>query len=369
MKRASAQPRNPLVDLLKAVAAQLIVLHHLAWYGPLSDRAAALAPSLASAIAWLADHGRYAVAVFFATGGFLAAQTLSAKGPAAGNHPLCLIRDRYLRLVLPFAAALLLAIVASALARQWMDHDSIGNRPTFFQVLAHLTLLHSLLGVESLSAGVWFVAIDFQLYALLVTLLWLGGRLGCRSTSAEFSCAVPVLALAAASLFHFNRDARWDATGLYFFGAYALGIAAGWTSRSPERKRLAWSIVFLAGAALWLDFRPRIALALATALLLGGLRPLSAATGMKWVHHFGGTSYALFLVHFPVCLVVNAAFQRFAPGDPTVAVEGLFIAWLASNLAAELFHRHVEQPLLRWQKRRLPCRIGGNGAKTAFTPA
>jgi len=34
----------PLVDLIKAVAAQLIVLHHLAWYGPMSDTAASLSP-------------------------------------------------------------------------------------------------------------------------------------------------------------------------------------------------------------------------------------------------------------------------------------------------------------------------------------
>jgi peptidoglycan/LPS O-acetylase OafA/YrhL len=368
MTTPSLRSRILLVDLLKAVAAQFIVLHHLAWYGPLSDQAALLAPWVFAIDVWLAEYGRYAVAVFIATGGFLAAQNLSFRGLAPGTHPLCMIRDRYFRLVLPFAVAMLLAIAASTLARQWMTHDSIGSPPGFFQFLAHLTLLHGLLGIESLSAGVWYVAIDFQLYALLVLLLWLGG---CRPASAEFSRTVPVLLLAIASLFYFNREAHWDATGLYFFGAYALGVGAGWAIRSPWRNQLLWLIAIVGAAALWLDFRPRIALALVTALALGCTRLHMTRVEMKFLHYFGGTSYALFLIHFPVCLVVNAAFQRFVPADPAYAAWGVLVAWLASNLAADPFHRYVELPFARWQKRRLQCRDRQKPVvpKTPFKPA
>lgn len=367
MTTPSLRSRILLVDLLKAVAAQFIVLHHLAWYGPLSDQAATLAPWVATVDVWLAEYGRYAVAVFITTGGFLAAQPLSFRGLAPGTHPLCLIRDRYFRLVLPFMVALLMAIAASTLARQWMTHDSIGSPPGLLQLLAHLALLHGLLGIESLSAGVWYVAIDFQLHALLVLLLWLGG---CRPTSADFSRAVPVVLLAVGSLFYFNREAHWDATGLYFFGAYALGVGAGWAIRTPWRARLLWLIVLVAGAALWFEFRPRIALALVTALVLGCTRLHMTHLEMKYLRYFGGTSYALFLVHFPVCLVINAAFQRFAPADPGYAAWGMLVAWLASNLVADLFHRHVELPLARWQKRRIICKAGQKPAipKSSFKP-
>lgn len=375
MTTPSLRSRILLVDLLKAVAAQFIVLHHLAWYGPMSDHAAALAPWLASTRDWLSEYGRYAVAVFFATGGFLAAQTLSPRGLGPGNTPGCLIRERYLRLVLPFAVALLLAIVAALLARQWMTHESIGNPPGILQILAHLTLLHTLLGVESLSAGVWYVAIDFQLYALLVVLLWLGGR-GWRRTasheaSAEFTHAVPVFLFALASLFYFNHDARWDATAFFFFGAYALGIGAGWAIRSPQRTRILWLMCIVGGVSLWVHFRPRIALALATALLLGCTRFHMTRVEMRTLHYFGGVSYALFLVHFPVCLMVNAAFERFAPAGPASAALGVLSAWLASNLAADLFHRFIELPLARWQKRRLQCRSTRTAAlpKTPFRTA
>lgn len=370
MTTPSLRSRILIVDLLKAVAAQIIVLHHLAWYGPLTDSAATLAPWAAGLDAWLAEYGRYAVAIFIATGGFLAAQTLSWRGLAPGVHPLCLIRDRYFRLVLPFAVAMLLAIAAAALARQWMEHDSIGSPPGFLQFLAHLTLLHGLLGIESLSAGVWYVAIDFQLFALLVLLLWLGRKMDRRTASAEFARAAPVLVLAGISLLYFNREARWDATGLYFFGVYALGVGAGWAIRTHWRKQLLWLVVILAAAALWLDFRPRIALALLTALVLGCSRLHMTHLEMKYLHYFGGTSYALFLVHFPVCLVVNAAFVRFAPADPAYAAFGVLLAWLASNFVADLFHRFIELPLARWQKRRLLCRARHAGLpNTPFNPA
>ena len=360
MTTPSLRSRILLVDLLKVVAAQFIVLHHLAWYGPLSDQATALAPWVATMRDWLAEYGRYAVAIFFATGGFLAAQVLSPRGLGVGNAPGCLIRDRYFRLILPFAVAMLLAILASMLARQWMTHESIGNPPGILQILAHLTLLHTLLGIESLSAGGWYVAIDFQLYAMLVLLLWLGERAGRRTISdesgPEFAHTTPVFLFALASLFYFNQDARWDATALFFFGAYALGIGAGWAIRSPHRTRILWVMAIVGGVSLWVHFRPRIALALVTALLLGCSRLHMSRLEMRTLHYFGGVSYALFLVHFPVCLVINAAFQRFAPADPAIAALGVLVAWLVSNLAADLFHRFVELPLARWQKHRLQCR-------------
>jgi peptidoglycan/LPS O-acetylase OafA/YrhL len=371
MTTPSLRSRILLVDLLKAVAAQFIVLHHLAWYGPLSDQAVLLAPWVATLKGWLAEYGRYAVAVFFVTGGFLAAQTLSPRGLGPGNAPGCLIRDRYFRLILPFAVALLLAIIASALARQWMLHESIGSPPNFLQILAHLTLLHTLLGIESLSAGVWYVAIDFQLYALLVLLLWLGQRIYSHPASAEFARAIPILVFALLSLFYFNREARWDATALFFFGAYALGIGSGWAIRSGNRNRLLWLIAIVAGLSLWVNFRPRIALATLTALALGCSRLHMTRFEMKYLHYFGGTSYALFLVHFPVCLLVNAGFQHFTSATPAISAWGLLVAWLASNLAADLFHRHVELPLARWQKRRMQCRarLKTPAPKTPFKPA
>jgi peptidoglycan/LPS O-acetylase OafA/YrhL len=351
----SFRSRILLIDLLKASAAQFIVLHHLAWFGPLSINAAGLGAAVAEAIAWFANFGRYAVAVFFVTGGFLAGLSLPHSGLQATDTPLCLIRERYFRLALPFAVALLLAAACNLLARSWLPPDLAGHTPTILQYLAHLLMLQGFLNVESLSAGVWYVAIDFQLYVLFVLLLWLGQRLVRRTAKADFYAALPVLLIALASLFYFNRDARWDDTAFYFFGAYALGIGSGWAVKMEKSARMLWLIGIAGGLALLLDFRPRIALALVTALLLGCSRLHIKPREMRVLHYFGSTSYALFLVHFPVFLLVTALFQYQSWTGPAISAFGLLIAWLASILVADVFHRGVELPFARWRKRQAQC--------------
>jgi len=351
----SFRSRILLIDLLKASAAQFIVLHHLAWFGPLSINAAELGPVFADTIAWFANYGRYAVAVFFVTGGFLAGLSLPHSGLKATDTPLCLIRERYFRLVLPFMAALLLAALCNFVARPWLPPDLAGHPPTILQFLAHLLLLQSFLGVESLSAGVWYVAIDFQLYVLFVLLLWPSKLWVRRTATADFYGAVPVLLIALASLLYFNRDARWDDTAFYFFGAYALGIGSGWAVQMEKSSRMLWLIAAAGSLALLVDFRPRIAIALVTALLLGCSRLHMKAWEMRVLHYFGSTSYALFLIHFPVFLLVTASFHHVSPGNPRMGAFGLLFAWLASILAADVFHRGVEVPFARWRKRQIQC--------------
>lgn len=349
------RPRIPLVDAVKAISAQLIVLHHLAWYGPMSDMAATLSPALDGLLDWLANHGRYAVAAFLAMSGYLAAQTLPPRGLPAGKSPACLILQRYARLAGPYAIALFVAVLCAALARRWMAHDSIGAPPEFWQFVAHLFLLHDLLDYEALSAGVWYIAIDFQLYALLVGLLWLAGNPDRRAAGADFHGALLVGIAALASLFVFNRDDGWDATALYFFGAYALGVGAGWATRAAHPVRVLLALAAIGLAALLVEFRPRIAVALAVALMLGLAHLHLRANGSKLLAGLGNSSYALFLVHFPVCLLVNAAFHRLAPHDPALNALGLLVAWLASNAAALLFHRRVEIPVAQRLSRRAAC--------------
>lgn len=344
------EARMPLIDAFKAVASQLIVLHHLAFYGPMSEAAYGLAPAYFD---WLYEDARIAVQVFFVVSGFLAARSLTRGGESSAEHSLILVWNRYCRLTLPLLAAIGLAVACATLARAWMPFESIPAAPSVPQLLAHASLLQNLLGYETLSAGVWYVAIDFQLFALMVVLLWLARR---APAAGAFRYLAPVLvsALTIASLFHFNRDAGWDNWALYFFGAYGLGGLAFWAS--GRKRRFLWlgAITALGLAALLLDFRSRIAVALFVALVLGSARDSVAA--QRWLEarplaFLGRISYAVFLVHYPVSLVVNAGFARFAPGDPLTNAFGLFLAWGASILAGALFHRYVEQPAGLWQRR------------------
>ncbi|MEW6514611.1 MAG: acyltransferase [Pseudomonadota bacterium] len=355
---STVRAHSPLIDAIKAIAAQLIVLHHLAWYGPMSDISADWFPLLGHWQDWLAEYGRYAVAAFLAVGGFLAAQTLPPGGLPAGKSPLCLIGQRYARLVGPYAVALVIVMVSAALARHWMTHDSIGAAPTLGQFVAHLFLLYDLLDYEALSAGVWYVAIDFQLYVVLVGLLWLAGQLGCRLASADFLGPLLVTLVGLGSLFHFNRDAAWDSNALYFFGAYALGVGSAWAARSAQPLRFLLLVGLVGTGALLIEFRERILIALIIAMVLGMAQQRPLPSGRNVLAHLGQTSYALFLIHFPVCLIVNAAFQRFLPHTPGWSTVGVLVAWLASNLVALLFYRFVEAKIGARLAAWFSCRTG-----------
>ncbi len=336
----TGQPgRMALVDALKGIAAQLIVLHHLAFYGPMSDTALELAPGL---IVWLYDYGRMAVQAFLVMAGFLAARNLAPEGALRVAHPLVALFRRYLSLVLPFLAALLCAIAAAALARQLMRHDAIPAAPTLLQFLKHAVLIHGITGTESLSAGVWYVAIDFQLFVLLVACLSLARLFpGLRLLGGLMVCG-----LTLASLFYFNRNPALDDWGIYFFGAYGLGVLAFWMGGSRHFGRALALLVLVAALALLVEYRLRLAIALATAVLL------ALAHHFGWMHQpcsrvlgwLGRISYALFLIHFPVLLLVGAVTYRLAPHSPALNLLGMAFAWLASLTCAHLFFRWVEDP-------------------------
>jgi peptidoglycan/LPS O-acetylase OafA/YrhL len=352
--RGVSAQRLAFIDALKAVAVQLIVLHHLAFYGPLSDNAYDLAPAL---IVWLSDYARMAVQAFLVISGFLAARSLAPDGTLLSPKPLAMLWRRYLHLVTPYLAAVLLGIVFAAITRALMDHHSVPGQPTLPQFLAHALLLQSILGYEGLSAGAWYIAIDFQLFALLLGTLWLARGIGQGGTRTPLLGALLVTALALASLYHFNRDGAWDVWALYFFGAYALGVLTYWAT---NRRQAAGWLVLMVGAviaALLLDYRARIAVALLVALALGLARHycfLEYWPRSRLIAALGTISYSVFLVHFPVCLVISGLFVRFTSPEPWVNLAGMVVAWLASIAGGALFYRLVERQARRGLRRARP---------------
>jgi peptidoglycan/LPS O-acetylase OafA/YrhL len=332
----------PGMDALKAVACVLIVWHHLAFYGPMSDVVHGAAPGF---INWLYDYGRMAVQVFFVVGGFLAAAALGRQGTQ--QHPGRLIARRYQRLAVPLMVAVLITMAVSAAIRPWFDHPSLPDAPAIGQVLAHLFLLQDVLGHEALSAGIWYVAIDFQLFVISVALFtWV---------PQQWRCGV-VLVLAAASLFVFNRYPALDMSALYFFGSYGLGIMAFWASRSPRPWRWLLGMGLLVGLALLIDFRGRLLLALGVALGLVCLHRVDWPVRWlqaPWLVQLGQISYSVFLIHFPVCLLVNAVVSHVWPAQLIPASVGMLAAFALSLLAGRVLYRGVESPSASWRGLRL----------------
>lgn len=341
--------RLPHVDALKALAAQVIVLHHLVSYGPIARAAHEALPWLAGA---MHQYGRMAVQVFLVVGGYLSARGLSPRGKALQTGVPELLWRRYLRLVLPFLAALALTLGACGLiASSWPE--LVPSEITFSQLLAHALLLHEVLGYEALTVGAWYVAIDLQLFAMLVGLLWLARR-GWRHPSRLVVGPVLVAAAALASAFVFNRHVVLDAYAPYFFAAYGLGALVHWLGLWRYRRAGLALLAVAMAAALMLDWRDRLALALLTALWLAWAearhaegRPLIPTRWAATLARSATPSYALFLMHFPVLLLTNALLTHLPDATPAVGLVLLVATWLLANCLAVPFHRWVEAPSAR----------------------
>ena len=342
--------RNTALDHIKAVACLLIVCHHLAFYGPMAQ---VVQPVLPGLMAWLDEYARMTVQVFLVLGGYWAAAALAPEGQGK-PHPLGLtLSKRFVRLSLPYSAALVVAILINEVVRSMgFDHASVSATPTWDGVLAHLLLLHSIADYESLSAGVWYVAIDFQLYALCLLWFWL-----CRQQSHWSGWGQTGIALGtAASLWSWNLQADLDIWALYFIGAYGLGMMAWWATHSTQRaQRVLWItlIALLSISALWLEWRDRIALAAVSAgvlLILPHLHAPASWRRLPWapLTWIGQRSYSIFLIHFPVCLLVNAVVNVLWPSDVLVNGLGMLAAVVLSMAAGGVLYTWTERGSITW---------------------
>ncbi len=344
-----------LLDVFKALGCVLIVLHHLAFYGPMSDVMMQVCPGL---IEWLYDRARLAVQMFLVCGGFLTAASFSKVLSLTVPGSLTLLWRRYLRLAMPLLAALSVVVLVSEVIRPLFDHASLSALPTWGQAWAHVALSQHLLNMEALSAGVWYVAMDFQLYATALVVFGLAQRL------AAGTAAVPAVwrqrlwfLLTAGSLLWWSGNESLDDYAVYFYGSYGLGYLA-YKSRDIGFSRKTWALVaVLAVLAWWLDPHWRLATALCVAALLARapqswLDAPSAHTRLtQTVQWLSQRSYAIFVIHFSVSLAVNAGVTHFWPEQVWPNGLGMLASFGLSLCAGALVFKWVEQPrpsLKRW---------------------
>ena len=341
--------RFPVIDGLKAIASQLIVWHHMAAYGPISDSVRLLYPTL---ITWLYEYARIAVQIFFVIGGYFVARSVFSVKNNISSITLNIF-NRYLRLVVPFFFALIIAIIFAAISRDISDHEFIPDFPKLSQFLSHIFLLHGVLDFDSISAGAWFIAIDFQLFIVMLCIAWLGGK---TINSRKVILGIITL-ISTLSLFWFNRNPQYDDWAIYFFGAYGLGALAYSASHLRHSAIWFWFNILLAALALCIDFRLRILIAVIVALILfyiGNKQIKLGALHQKIIHYLGTISYALFLVHFSVLMIANSIFSWFEIINPLAGGFFMLITWIGSLILADFFYRRIEKPataLLKFNKK------------------
>ena len=361
--------RLPFLDAMKGIGCIAIVMHHLAVYGPMSEVVREAAPAFISA---LELYARLAVQMFFVLAGFLVAAQLAPEGqPLKGmrsltlSPALSLIFKRYRRLVTPFIFAIAAAILITAFVRPWFVHDSLSAPPTVAQLLAHALLVHDVSGFEALSAGVWYVAIDFQLFLVTVLLTALSTRLA-PNWRWIFPCLI--IALAASSLWVINRNDRYEDYAPYFFGAYGLGMLAYWSTCRSFSSIVPLITVTLGTIALWLQYRNPIVVALATAILIGiagqrgWLERWPRPGVLTWL---GQRSYSIFLIHYGLCIATNAVWSRFFPTGVLINALGMLFAVMISIAAGAVLYRYVESQPTVFGRNRITVILGA-AVGTAF---
>jgi peptidoglycan/LPS O-acetylase OafA/YrhL len=330
--------RSFTVDVLKVVAAQFIVWHHFSAYGPMADTMTLMWPQL---MEWLYRYARLAVQVFLVVGGYLAAQSVMNQ-PL--RHPLKSIIKRYLRLAPFYMLALMLISMAVALSRSSIHAEWLPSEPSLWQFLAHGFFVHDILGFEALSSGAWYVAVDFQLYALLILLCYT------LQSQTNKRLSIVVALLCAASMWQFNRVDELDIWAIYFFAAYGLGVLAAWAKRSGFEAKVFWLTALLTLGALWFEYRTRLSLALLTAVWLV-IKPKGMVhwTPMKRVvHRLSNSAYVLFLTHFGAIVLFSAMWNKSHFYDPYMALALTSFAWLCCVGIGLFLHEKAEVPMHHW---------------------
>ena len=340
--------RSELIDLFKACACILIVWHHLALYSPMSDVVSEWLPALEE---FFFEHGLLAVQVFLVLGGYLNAKSWTRALAKAEFKVLPRIWARYERLAIPLFAALSFTVLVTALVRPYFDHSSLSASPTSLQILAHIFLLQDVLYLEAFSAGVWYVAIDFQLFVMAVACAWLAHAWQTRAASgsvirkALFFWAT----LTLSSIFVWNLNPLGEVWATYFFSAYGLGLCVGcWRYAGMRLSFYHLALLIMLIGALATAYQPRIRLlvAVVTAVLLSfyearNCRPIE---GLKlgWIREISNASYAIFLIHFGTSLVVSAIVFNFWSENIPVNLMGLLFAFGASVALGHQIHLRIE---------------------------
>jgi peptidoglycan/LPS O-acetylase OafA/YrhL len=343
-----------LIDLLKVFAAILIILHHLSSYGQIAEDARTVLPGL---MIWLFEYGRYAVQIFLVMAGYLAAQSLArfANTKFSSRNLLRAIINRYLRLFAPYMAALIFTIVCAWLARFWVNDEFVGEQETLGQFIAHLFFLQDILGLDSISAGAWYVAIDWQLYSVLAILL--------ISFSSYQALIWFISVVAVSSLLYFNRSADYDAFFIYFIGSYGLGVLAYLAKNFADNKiqGLAKAALIVIGVIIAISTLQEVwlrnFLAWFVALLLFVLGdtsyPKVSATSVLKVKLLSAIAWAsprsfcAFLIHFAFILLANTVYIALglhAHESGLLAISWMVVVLVCTGIAANYLYRWVELP-------------------------
>ena len=219
--------------------------------------------------------------------------------------------------------------------------------PSPTQLLAHFTLTHDIFEFSALSAGAWYVAIDFQLFLMTIGLVWMIRKrtTHIQTAKATMLVAMGIAALTILALFWWNRNPEVDEWGWYFFGSYGLGFLAHWAGRQRHSGPFTIAVVLCLAACLALQWRERLLLTGLVAIRLAYTELIEqhisrlAVAPIRWLSKI---SYSVFLIHYGIAVLASAIVIEMNIHGLAADATAFLLTWMAGITGGWLLYREVE---------------------------
>lgn len=386
LARELSEPRFYELDILRGVAALMVVVFHYKHFLLISDTMGFDVAHLpfAVALAPLYVYGQFFVELFFSISGYvffwLYASAISDRHTGAKTFFIA----RFARLY-PLYLATLIFVAAGQGLFTWMHgHTFIYHNNTPGSFVLNLLMVQEWLphAAMSFNGPSWSISVEVFLYLLffilcltrlnrpliLIAVIALGilFKLVFASAASDFGRGVPsfflgglvfhvVTALRASDRAAWNR---WTGLGLVWSLPPLWGLAyaggAGWLTGVPAPFGYLFSTdtfvyVVLPLTLLYLGLRQGQWRARA-------LQPQSLHR-IAWI---GDASYSLYLLHFPLQLTVMLVMARYSDGVRLAVFSSplFFLAFFAMAIGlAWLSFRYFEMPARRYLKLRMTRRL------------
>ncbi len=302
-------PRFPLFDALRAIAALLVFANHaITGVYPVAGHG--------TLYVWAAALGRQGVAIFFLISGFLLYRPfLVARRGDAPSRVSAYARRRVLRIVPAYWAALTIFIaagfVSGVTAHNWWVFYAFG------QVYSS-TLIGRGIGVA------WTLGVEVTFYALLPVFALGAGRLASRSRSMRADVVLLVILAAASLAFraHYSSflDAEKVSTLAGTFSWFALGMLLAIASvvlegRSPAARSrdlvALWPVASWCGAGLLFVLSYEVEI---------GTIGLSSAAGSVTIQLLAGLA--------ALCVLLPGVFGQRSGGAVRAVLRLRSLAWI-----------------------------------------
>ena len=349
---AAAKPPAPdpgrylFVDALRGVAAFGVVLYHQLHCTVMDATLHRILPTWFVAIC---DFGRSGVDVFFVISGFVIAHSVRRLAPTwqgIGNFVL----RRQLRLDPPYWLIIGLTLVEFSVANHvpGLVHEPY---PRLREIATNFLYLQNIMHSGEIVAVAWTLCLEIQFYLVFIAATSLGWWLSGEKIALS-PWTVACVGISAVCCLPLARS-QFESIAWFFpsWPYFAFGAMVNWTTHRCTS--IWWLVAFallFAAETAWSASSDLLvglctALAIFAAAETGKLRTLGSNVVLQYL---GRISYSLYLVHILVLVVVLRVGYKLTYENPRAALGWFILSVLLSVLIADLFHRIVEAPSMRW---------------------